>query len=77
MVESQIVKKWQEEGYRRGYLMGKVEALLFMLNARYGEVPAELTEAIRQTQQPEVLDRWAVVLVTAETLAQFRHETGL
>jgi len=69
VVESQVVKKWQSEA--------KAATLLRLLKLRYGALPTEVESSVRQTQQAEQLDRWLDAVVTAATLEQFRHDTGL
>jgi hypothetical protein len=73
VVESQVVKQWQDEAERKA----KAATLIRLLQVRYGELPAEITEQVRQAQQAEELDRWLVVFATATSLEQFRRDTGL
>jgi len=77
VVESQVVKQWQDEAERKGERKAKAATLLQLLQVRYGELPAEIAEPIRQAQQTEDLDRWLVAFATAATLEQFRRDTGL
>jgi len=69
VVESQIVTEWQNQA--------KAEMILLQMKTRYGDVPREVADAIRQAPQSKDLDRWSVAVVTATTLEQFRHDTGL
>jgi hypothetical protein len=73
VVESQVVKQWQDEAERKAM----AATLLRQLQIRFGELPAEIGERVRQAQKAEDLDRWLVAVATATTLEQFRHNTGL
>ncbi len=73
VVESQVVKEWQDQAVRRD----KAQTLLRLLKARYGEVPREVADRIQQAKQTEDLDRWLLAFATAATLEQFRRDSGL
>jgi len=69
MVESQVVKQWQDDAM--------AAMLLRQLQVRYGELPVDRAEHVRQPRPTEELDRWIVAFATATTLEQFRLDTRL
>jgi len=55
----------------------KADALLRVLGKRYRELPEELAASIRGCTDGDQLDRWLDALGEAQTLEQFRQQTGL
>jgi hypothetical protein len=81
MIESPIIAELLSEHGGKIALQAKVKAtvelLLRTLRKRHGELPDELTVTIRACQDGEQLDRWFDTALEAETLAEFRQQTGV
>gem|GEM_PF-767319 len=76
--QSVQVLEWQAEAEKRGLARGKGDALLRVLHTRFSPgVAADVERAVRETSDPEQLDQWLDVAVTASTLAVFRRRVGL
>ena len=67
----------RQEGEARGKAQGRVELLLRLLRAKFGEVPSEAEERLHSASV-EQLDTWAERLLTAESVeeALANIETG-
>ena len=59
-----------DELEERGALKKSQQTLIRLLKRRFGDLPDELSSAIRATNDPEQLDDWLDQVVTAETLDQ-------
>ena len=57
----------EAKGEARGEATGRIKLLLRMLQARFGTLPAEVTERIRSASTDD-LDRWGVRLMDASAL---------
>ena len=69
MVESPLVREWKAEA--------KVDSLVRVVKGRYKTVAEEVTESIRGCRDLAKLDRWLDVVAMADTLEEFRRQTGL
>jgi hypothetical protein len=69
MIESPLVREWKAEA--------KVDSLVRVVKGRYKTVADEVTEDIRNCRDSEKLDRWLDVVAMADTLEEFRRQTGL
>ncbi|MCW5559110.1 MAG: transposase [Verrucomicrobiae bacterium] len=67
------IKKGLKEGRQEGLLTGAREAVLDVLEARFGEVPLEIQEVISGQVTLSTLRRWHRQAVTLTTLDAFRH----
>ena len=73
MIESKVVREWQDEGK----VEGRVETLLEQLADKFGALPTELASALRAQTDLAVLKRWATLVLRAATLEQFRQDAQL
>jgi hypothetical protein len=73
MIESKLVKEWQTQAE----LKGKREMLSRLLKRRFKSAPAECLQGIRDCTDPARLDIWGDALISASSLEEFRHATGL
>lgn len=73
VAESNVVKEWIGMGEMRG----KAEAVLELLTARLGPVPADLNTAIREAKDLAALRRLLLLAAQAGSIDQFRHDAGL
>lgn len=81
MRQSTVVEGWREEGRTAGRVEGELRALvagvLGVLEAKFGSIPPELADTIRQTTDAEALRRWLITASQAADLAAFRSQAGL
>jgi hypothetical protein len=81
MIQSQQVLEWQAEarvqGKAEGNVEGTVNALLQVLEVKFGQVPADLATVMRGTTDLQSLKNWLSVAVRASTLDEFRHSTQI
>jgi hypothetical protein len=81
VTESQIVNEWtaqaRAEGQREGKTEGKVGLLLRVLEGRFGELPADLIQAIQAVNDPDRLDACGDLAGRARTLRQFRQHADI
>lgn len=85
MIESEVANEWMAVGKAKGLAEGKAEgrteqaasAVVAVLEAKYGRVPAEMEAKIRGTADLLALQGWVPLAVTTATLAEFRHTAGL
>ena len=83
--ESSAVNEWiaearvegRAEGEARGEAIGQITALVAFLEARFGQVPADLEGAIRLATDPTRLKNWVPLAARAATLAEFRAAAGV
>jgi hypothetical protein len=73
VIESKIVKKWQDEAE----VKGKVGAALHLLSRKFGQIPDEVATQIRATTDKERLDTLIEIAGLVGTLEQFRTDSGL
>jgi hypothetical protein len=73
MIQSQQVLEWQAEAR----IDERIAALLEVLEAKFGVVPAEIASAIRATTDIVRLKNWNALAAKAPSLEQFRHDTQL
>jgi hypothetical protein len=73
MIQSQQVLEWQAETR----VQTLTEAVLAMLEAKFGGVPPELASAIRSTTDLSRLKAWLIQAGKAASLDQFRHDAQL
>ncbi len=73
VAQSQQVLEWMAEGK----LKGQLSALLRVLRARFGALPADLEAAIRAATDLNVLDGWTDAAATSPTLQAFRQSVRL
>jgi hypothetical protein len=78
-MERTFVSLFEEEGLKRGLASGlargRQEMLLKQLGWKFGEVPAEAEERLRQIADPAALDDLAVRLMEATSLADLKLTT--
>jgi len=85
MIQSKQVQEWQaqardegrDEGRSEGRLQERREALVDLLEARYGALPAEVGNAIRGQSEPVTLKHWFLLAAKSLSLEQFRSDAGL
>jgi hypothetical protein len=77
MIESKVVREWQDEAEAKGTVKGRVQTLLKQLEEKFGPLPAELTSAMRAQTDLAVLKRWGTLVLRAATLDQFRQDAQL
>jgi hypothetical protein len=65
-----IADELKEEGAKEGAIKKSQQTLIRLLKRRFGDVPDDLSSAIRATSDPEQLDTWLDEVVTAETLEE-------
>jgi len=66
-IMSTMVEIWLAEGAA----MGKAETILAVLHARFGKIPKEVENEIRQIIDPIALDSWAAHAATCQSLEEF------
>jgi hypothetical protein len=62
-----IYEEWQQRHEANGARAGMARLLMIQLAQRFGEVPAEVEERIRQASA-DTLTRWAGRVLTAESI---------
>ena len=67
-------EKGQKEGLRSGIVLGKREALLAQLVAKFGPLPQELDSRIRAMSE-DVLDQWLGRILTANRLEEMEFDS--
>ena len=81
MRESTVVAEWKAEGRTEGRAEGRTEgiaqgkrdALLLVLEEKFGApVPADLVATIEAQADPDVLSRWITRAIAAEAMETFR-----
>jgi hypothetical protein len=73
MRESQIVLGWVNEGKIKGAVEKGRAYVLEVLRLRFQDpVPEAIRLAVEGTNDPDTLDRWFHVALTATSLAKFR-----
>lgn len=81
MIESPLIAELLADAESKatavGKAVGKAESLLRVLRRRYRDLPEELATSIRACTDGDQLERWLDVALDAETLEQFRQQTGL
>ena len=73
MIESPLIREWKEAAK----LESKIGWLVRVVQGKYKSVVDEVNEGIRRCQDQEALDRWLDVALQADTLEEFRRQTGL
>lgn len=85
MQVSQQVLEWQQEALARGraegraegLIQGQAEAIISVLEARFGSLPPELSAAIRQVTDLAALKSWLAEASRAQSIDKFRQAVGL
>jgi hypothetical protein len=81
MIESPLIAELlaeaRAEAKAEAELQTAARSLLRVLQKRYGELPEELTAAVRACTKSGQLARWLDVALEAQTLAQIRQQAGL
>ena len=73
MRDSTVVAEWKAEGRTEGIAQGKRDALLLVLEQKFGApVPADLVLAIEAQADPDVLSRWITLAIAADAMETFR-----
>ena len=62
-------KEGQKRGERKGEIRGRQDALLELLQERFGKVPDVIIEKVKGTRDIDQLKSWSQRAATAETLA--------
>lgn len=74
----EIVTSWMEEGIKQGLQQGMQqtarEAVEEVLQARFGAVPASVTEKLQMIEEVTVLKKLLRVATTAAGMADFRRQ---
>ena len=76
-VESQTVIEWTAKARQQGKVEGKADALLQVLEERFGVPPQELIAAIQGCTDLDTHRQWMHQALKVKTLAAFRKATGL
>jgi hypothetical protein len=74
VVQSQQVLEWQAAAKAEGKTEGMAEAVLEVLEARLGPLPAELPGRLRSLRDPVLLKRLLVSAVRCPTLDEFLRD---
>ncbi len=77
MIESLLVQEWKAAARLEGEMRAKVDAVVRVVRGRYKGEGEQVTVAIRACRDADTLDRWLDIAATADTLAEFRTQTGL
>ncbi len=77
MIESPLVREWKAAAKIEGIIENKINWLVRVVLGKYKSGVDEVNEGIRRCQDQEKLDRWLDVALAAETLDEFRRQTGL
>jgi hypothetical protein len=77
VVQSPQVLEWQAEARAEGKAEGKVEAILRLLQLRFGALPPDLVAAIRATTDLTTLNQWFDLAVSCPTLADYRQTASV
>jgi hypothetical protein len=75
LFEKEALEQGLEQGLERGLFRGRQAMLLKQLRRKFGEVPAEAEERLRQITDPEALDDLAERLIEAASLADLKLTT--
>jgi hypothetical protein len=73
MNESPVAREWRAQARRQG----KIDALLVVLDARLGAVPKDLADSIWGSTDNDQLHRLLDSALSAQTIEDFRRDTGL
>ena len=85
MTESPVVTEWIEQGVAKGRaqglsqgrVQGEAAALVAVLEAKHGTVPADLDAAIRECIDFNRIKQWIKFAVHSDNLAAFRAAAGI
>jgi hypothetical protein len=69
MFEREALARGLEQGREQGLTRGQQKILLTQLRRKFGEVPVEAEDRLRQITDPDALDHLAVRLIEASSLA--------
>jgi hypothetical protein len=73
MWQSQVIRRWRDQGRQEGRLEEKRSAVRTVLQERFGvEVPAGLAQLIDQTTDLDTLSSWFRAALAAASLDDFR-----
>ncbi len=73
MIESEVANEWMAVGR----VAEAAAAVIAVLEAKYGSIPAEVDVKIRDVADLTTLKNWVPLAVTTATLDEFRHTAGL
>ena len=73
MIESPLIAELLANARRKA----KIDVVLRVLRKRHRELPEEFATSVRACTDSDQLDRWLDALGEAQTLEQFRQQTGL
>jgi hypothetical protein len=77
VIQSQQVLEWQAQARKEGRDEGRKEALLDLLQDKFGAVPGEVAAAVRSEADQGKLRRWSTIAGRVDSLEQFRRDAGL
>ena len=77
MIESEVANEWMAVGKAKGVAEGLTTALVAVLEAKFGSIPAEVETAVRACADLAKLQTWTTQAATAATLAEFRTAAGV
>jgi hypothetical protein len=74
MWQSQVIREWKDAGRQEARLEERRSALVKVLQKRFPpEIPADLTQMIQQSTDPEQLSRWFDAALDAPSLDAVRN----
>jgi predicted transposase YdaD len=73
-IELRGERRGRREGRREGERRGRAKMLLQLMEARFGDIPADVVTRIEAAGEA-VLDRWAVRVLTATTPEEVLDDT--
>lgn len=73
MIESSVVNEWMAVGR----VKEAAAAVIAVLEAKYGSIPAEVDVKVRDVADLTTLKNWVPLAVTTSTLADFRQVAGV
>jgi len=68
-IAEELRQEGRQEGRSEGILQGRREALIRLLNRRFGELPQAMIRTIENTPDVATLDQWLDSVVTADQLS--------
>jgi hypothetical protein len=74
--ESSVVNEWLQEGRVEGQRLERTAAVIAVLEARFGQVPADLAATINTTTNIATLQGWHSLAITVANLDEFRKVTA-
>lgn len=76
VIESKVVKEWQDQARAVGLREGRRASLLRLLPKQFGALPDDLRSTVEAVADPDQLDSWIEIAALVGSLDDFRRQAG-